>query len=152
MYRMYRLTGLLLSALIGVGATPPAAFAQSNVEAAQSWGLIGTWRLDCKVPLSHSNPDLKYVVREGKLFHDRNFGDTTDSHPVIAATPRPDDLLELIVNFDEFHETRQYGFVHGGANRLRAIYNRNVDTGDYSIRDGKVTGNGNPSGWQYRCD
>ena len=149
---MYRLMGLLLFALIGVGAAPPAALAQSNVEAAQSWGLIGTWRLDCKVPLSHDNPDLKYVVRAGKLFHDRDFGDTTDSHPVIAATPRPDDLLELIVNFNEFHETRQYGFVHGGANRLRAIYNRNVDTGEYSIRDGNMTGSGNPSGWQYRCD
>jgi hypothetical protein len=149
---MYRLASLLFLALIGVGAAPPAAFAQSNVEVAQSWGLIGTWRIDCKAPTSRGNPDLTYVVRDGKLFHDRNFGGTTDSHPVIAATPRPDDVLELIVNFNEFHETRQYGFVHGGPDRLRAIYNRNVDTGDYSIRDGNVTASGNPSGWQYRCD
>jgi hypothetical protein len=64
---MYRLTGLLLFALIGVVAAPAAAFAQSNLEAAQSWGLIGTWRLDCKAPASRGNPDLKYAVRDGKL-------------------------------------------------------------------------------------
>ena len=149
---MYRLAGLLFLAMIGLGASPPASFAQSSVEAAEIWGLLGTWRLDCKAPASRGNPDLKYAVRDSKLFHDRNFGDTTDSHQVIAATPRPDDLLELIVNFNEFHETRQYGFVHGGPDRLRAIYNRNVDTGDYSIRDGKLTASGNPSGWQYRCN
>jgi hypothetical protein len=150
---MHRLAGFLLLAMIGGGAAAPVAYAQSNVEAAESWGLLGTWRTDCKAPASRGNPDLIYVVRDGKLFHDRDFADgTTDSHQVIAATPRPDDLLELIVNFDEFHETRQYGFVHGGPDRLRAIYNRNVNTGDYSIRDGKVTGSGNPSGWQYRCN
>ncbi len=148
---MHRLRCFLGFALICLVAAP-TAFAQSNVEVARSWGLIGTWRLDCKAPRSRNNPDLKYIVRDGKLFHERDFGDTTDSHAVIAATRRPDDSLELIVDFTEFHETRQYAFVHGGSDRLRTIYNRNVNTGDYSIRDGVVTGSGQPASWQYRCD
>jgi|HubBroStandDraft_6_1064221.scaffolds.fasta_scaffold39468_3 hypothetical protein len=149
---MRRLAGLLFLALIGVGAAPRPSVAQSNVEAARSWGLLGTWRLDCTQPASHDNPDLKYVARDGELFHDRDFGDTTDSHRVLAARRRPDNSLELTVNFNEFHETRQYGFVHGRSGTLRTIYNRNIDTDDYSIRDGTIAGSGNPAPWQYRCD
>ena len=150
---MHRLAYPVLLALIGLAATPPAASAQSNVEVAKSWGLIGTWRVDCKQPTSRENPDLKYVVRDGKLFHDRDFGGgTTDSHPVIVATQRPDKSLELVVNFNEFNETRQYAFVHGRSDTLRTMYNRNVDTGDYSIRDGMMVASGQPSAWQFRCN
>jgi hypothetical protein len=149
---MHRHACLGLIALIGLAAAPQASFAQSNVEVATKWGLIGTWRIDCRQPASHDNPDLKYVVRDGKLFHDRDFGGTTDSHQVIAATPRPDNALELIVNFTEFNETRQYAFVHGRSDTLRTLFNRNVDTGDYSIRDGKVSGSDQSSAWQFRCN
>jgi hypothetical protein len=153
---MHRLACLVLRlglfALIGFGAMPQAARAQSNVEVATSWGLIGTWRIDCKQPASRDNPDLKYVVRDGKLFHDRDFGGTTDSHQVIVATQRPDKSLELVVNFNEFNETRQYAFVHGRSDTLRTMYNRNVDTGDYSIREGVMAASGQPSSWQFRCN
>jgi hypothetical protein len=149
---MGRLSCPGLLALVGLAAMAPAAHAQSNVEAAQGWGLIGTWRVDCKQPASHDNPDLKYVVRDGKVFHDRDFGGTTDSHQVIVATQRPDKSLELVVNFTEFKETRQYAFVHGRSDTLRTVFNRNVDTGDYSIRDSKLTSSGQPSAWQFRCN
>jgi hypothetical protein len=125
---MRRLAGFLSFALIGVGVAPQASFAQSNVEAARNSGLLGTWRLDCSQPASHDNPDLKYVLRDGELFHDRDFRGTTDSHRVIAARRRPDNSLELTVSFKEFHETRQYGFVHGRSDTPRTIYNRNIDT------------------------
>ena len=148
---MHRLAYLRGFALLALLAAAPA-FAQSNVDVAQSWGVIGTWRIDCKQPTSRANPDLKYVVRDGKLFHDRNFGDVTDSHPVIVATRRDDGSLELVINFNEYNETRQYAFVHGENNSLRTMYNRNVDTGDSSIRDGVMTASGQPSAWQYRCD
>jgi hypothetical protein len=29
--------------------------------------------------------------------------------------------------------------------------NRNVDTNEYSVRDGKFTANGNATPWQTRC-
>jgi len=123
---------LLLFALIGIGVASQASLAQSNVDVAKNWGLLGTWRLDCTHPPSRSNPDQKYVVREGKLFHERGFGDMSDSHKVIAATLRPDGSLELIVDFTEFHETRQYGFVHGRSDTPRTIYNRNIDTDEFA--------------------
>jgi len=149
---MHRFAYLLSFALLGAATAPTAAVAQSNVEMARSWGLLGTWRLECGKPTSRENPDLKYVVRDGKLFHDRDFGDTTDSQPVIVATRRPDDSLELVVRFDGFHQTRQFIFVHGRNDSLRAINNRDVDSGELSIRDGKFTASGEPTPWQFRCN
>src|SRR5690242_2654379 len=96
---MHRLGCLLSLALIGLVAAPAAAVAQSNVEMARTWGLLGTWRVDCDKPKSRANPDLKYVLHDGKLFHDRDFGDDADSQPILVATRRPDDSLELIVQF-----------------------------------------------------
>jgi hypothetical protein len=139
-------------ALIGLVAAPSAALAQSNAAMAQSWGLLGTWRLDCAQPKSRENPDLKYVLHDGKLFHDRDFGDATDSQPIIVATRRPDDSLELVVRFDGFAQTRQFIFVHGDNGTLRAVYNRDVDSGTLAIRDGKFTTNGAPTPWQFHCN
>jgi NAD(P)-dependent dehydrogenase (short-subunit alcohol dehydrogenase family) len=149
---MYRLVYVFSLALVSLVATPVAAVAQSNIEMARSWGLLGTWRLDCDKPKSRANPDLKYVVRDGRLFHDRDFGDTTDSQPVIVATRRSDDSLELIVRFDGFGQTRQFVFVHGRSDTLRAVYNRDVESGELSIQDGKFTASGEPTAWQFRCE
>jgi hypothetical protein len=117
-----------------------------------AFGLLGTWRTDCGRPKSRENPDLKYVLHGDRLFHDRDFGDTTDSQPVIVATSQDDGSLELVVNFNAFKQTRQFIFVHGPNNALRAVYNRDVDSGSLSIRDGKFVSNGEPTPWQYRCD
>jgi hypothetical protein len=57
----HRLAWLLAVALICLVAAASGAAAQSNVEMARSWGLLGTWRLDCGEPKSRENPDFKYV-------------------------------------------------------------------------------------------
>ncbi len=152
MHRLGCFLVLVSFALIGLVVAPSGAVAQSNADIAQGWGLLGTWRLDCGRPRSRENPDLKYVVRGGKLFHDRDFGDATDSQPVIAATPRPDNALELVVRFNGFSQTRQFIFVHGDSGTLRTVYNRDVDSGSQSITDGKFTANGEPAPWQYHCN
>jgi len=153
---MPRLGCLLCFAFIGsvagLVAAPSTALAQSNAEMARSWGLLGSWRLDCGKPTSRENPDLKYVLHDGKLFHDRDFGDGRDSQPVIVAMRRPDDSLELVVRFDGFRQTRQFIFEHGPNDSLRAVYNRDVDSGSLSIRDGKFTSSGEPAPWQFRCN
>jgi hypothetical protein len=137
--------------LLAVLATPEAALAQSTVETASRWGLIGTWRLDCSLPASRSDGELKYVVRGGSLYHDREFGDARDSSLVTSATRKADGSLELVVKFDSLNQTRQFSFIKGGDGRIRAISNRNVATNEYTIKDGKFTSNGNPPPWQTRC-
>jgi hypothetical protein len=144
---------LLALSILAVLATTEASLAQTVAETASKWGLVGTWRLDCSTPASRSNGDLQYVVRGGKLFHDREFGDARDSNVVVSATRKTNGSLEIAVNFVSFSppQTRQFAFVKGSDGRIRAVSNRNVDTNEYSIKDGKFSANGNDTPWQTRC-
>jgi hypothetical protein len=143
--------GLAVFAL-GILATFAAPQAQTMADTASQWGLLGSWRIDCRQPASRSNGDLKYVVRDGMLFHDRNFGDVHDSSPVVAATAKRDGSLEITVNFASLSQTRQFSFMRGPDGRIRAMSNRNVNTNEYTIEDGKFTANGNMTPWQTRCN
>jgi hypothetical protein len=140
---------LAVLALTALVATSSTGVAQTAADTARNWGLLGSWRRDCSRKASQSNPDLRYVVRGGKLYHERNFGDSRDSNLVITATATPDGALELVVNFGD--SEREYAFVHGGESRIRAMFNRNVGTDEYSIRDGRLTAANRPVPWQYRC-
>jgi hypothetical protein len=142
---------LAVLSLLGVLATTGLAYAQTTAETARGWGLLGTWRLDCSRPMDRSNPDLKYVVRDGRLYHDREFGDANDSSAVVTAVVKADKSLEIVVKFDSLKQTRQFSFMKGPDGRIRAVANRNVDTNEYSVRDGNFTSNNNPTPWQTRC-
>jgi hypothetical protein len=91
------------------------------------------------------------VVRKGKLFHDRDFGDRKDSSSVMLATTKADGSLELLVNFVSLSQVRQFSLLKGSDGRMRAMSNRNVDTNEFTIVDGKFKENGNLTGWQSRC-
>jgi hypothetical protein len=142
---------LLALVILAVVAMPLASSAQTTAEVASRWGLLGTWRIDCSAPASRSDGELKYVVRDGRLYHDREFGNARDSSLVTSATARADGTLELTVKFDSLSQTRQFAFIRGGDGRIRAISNRNVDTDEYTIKDGTFTANGNTPPWQTRC-
>ena len=101
--------------------------------------------------MNGSNPDLKYLVKGNKLFHDREFGDRRDSSQIMSATIKPDGSMELVVNFTSLSQTRQFSFIKGGDGRIRATSNRNVDTNEYTVVDGKFTANGNSTPWQSDC-
>ena len=148
MYARIRVLGLVIVAAL---ATSEASQAQTVAETASKWGLLGTWRLDCSKPASRSDGDLKYVVRGGKLFHDREFGDARDSSSVMAATRKADGSIEIVVNFVSVSQTRQFSLMKGSDGRIRALSSRDVNTNQYSIKGGKFTANGNPSPWQTRC-
>jgi hypothetical protein len=148
MHARIRLFALVLLAVL---ATPEASLAQTVADTASKWGLLGTWRLDCSTSPSRSDGALQYVVRGGKLYHDREFGDARDSSQVMSATRKADGSLELVVKFDSLSQTRQFSFIKGSDGRIRAISNRNVDTNEYTIKDGKFTANGNTPPWQTRC-
>ena len=137
--------------VFGILLSPEVSLGQTVAETASRWGLVGSWRLDCSQPVSRSDGELKYVVRGGKLYHDRDFGNARDSSPVMSATRKADGSLELLVKFESLNQTRQFAFIKGSDGRIRATSNRNVDTNEYSIKDGKFTANGNSPPWQSRC-
>lgn len=144
----FRLSAIVALAVL---ARPEAALSQTTVQTASKWGLLGTWRLDCSTPMGKTNPNLAYVVRGGKLFHDRDFGDARDSNEIVLATTKTDGTIEIVVNFASMSQTRQFSFTRGGGGRMRAMSNRNVNTNEYSVRDGTFTANGKATPWQTRC-
>jgi hypothetical protein len=149
---MTRFVRLLVVALAALFVACGVSSADSAVDTATSWGLLGTWRLDCKAQASRADPDLIFVVRSGQLFHDRNWGDGSDSSAVLSATATAGGGLMVTVKFASLSQTRQWAYVKQDDNHIRAMSNRNVDTDDYSVRDGKFTANGNSTSWQTRCN
>ena len=138
--------------LLGMVCMSAAANAQSIAQTATRWGLVGSWRLDCKKPISNSNGDLAYVVRRGRLFHVRNFGGKRkDSSPVMAATIKSDGSIELLIKFDSLKQTRQFSMLKGADGRIRSLSNRDVDTDKYTVVKGKFVYNGKATPWQTRC-
>ena len=63
----------------------------------------------------------------------------------------PDGSLELTISFASRSQTRQLAFAKAADGRIRAFYSRNIDTDEYSIKDGKFVANGNAVPWQSRC-
>ena len=147
---MARWARLLVAALLGILVAAGTSFGETPADAAAGWGLLGTWRLDCSVEADRSDPDLTFVVRDGQLFHDRKWGDGSDSSAVIAASITPDGGFSVTVKLDSLKQTRQWSYIKQSG-RIRAMSNRNVDDDQYSIRDGKFTANGNASPWQTHC-
>jgi hypothetical protein len=148
MTMLARVIAVSLAGLLAAVNTAPAGTA---AETAAQWGLLGTWRLDCSTPLSRSDPALQFVVREGNLFHERNWGDGQDSSPVLSAVPTDNGGLQVQVRFDSINQTRQWIYTRQDDGRIRSVSNKNVDTDQYSIRDGKFTDNGNVTPWQTHC-
>ena len=143
-----RLLGLFLVASIGLA---DAAAAQPVVDAATRWGLIGTWALDCSKPASSSNGYLIYVVRAGKVVHERDFGDRRDSNDVQQARTGIGGTLDLVVHFPGLNQTRKYTMLMASDRRIRALSNSRIDGADQTIKDGKFTSNSATTPWQTRC-
>ena len=146
--------GIRSAALLAVPlvAGTIGAAAQSPVELASRWGLIGTWALDCTKPPSGSNGYLTYVIRRaGQVSHERNFGDRQDSNDVEQIRPGADGAIELVVSFPSLKQTRRFSLIMGPDGRTRAIANSKADGTEPTIRDGKFVHNGSETPWQVRC-
>ena len=128
------------------------ASAETVAETARAWGLIAAWSLNCSTaPDRGEGAVLAYEIAPGdRVVHRRNFGTTTDESEVITAEVSGDGMLNLRV-FLKLKQTREYGFAMQPDGTMRAMYNRN-QKGEYTIRNGKFTANGNPTPSQHKCN
>jgi hypothetical protein len=144
-----------LIALLMVLGSLDGAHAQTVAEVASKWGLLGTWQINCSAPVSQSNAAITYLVTGGKLQMQRDFGGDknagNDTNTIVAASRKPDGALEYTTVFPSLGQTRQQTDIKGSDGRRRAVSNRNVDTNEYTIKDGKLAHNGTTSLWQTRC-
>jgi len=127
------------------------AVADMPAEAAAKWGLLGAWMPDCGQPASRNNAQLTYVVREGRLFKDRDYGDGSDSSEVISTRIMPDGAIEHVVKYESLGLTRRAVDVKDGDGRKRTVINEDLGSGRYVIKDGRFVSNGAASIWLSHC-
>ena len=142
---------LFAGLLAGFVAIPETSSAQTVAESASKWGLLGTWRIKCGEAVTDNNGVSSYVVRDRKLIHDRVFAKSKDTSQVVSAKINSDGSLELVINFVSLKQVRQITYVKDSDGRLQAISNKNNDTNEYTVKDGKFTENGAVPPKQTRC-
>jgi hypothetical protein len=131
----------------------PGASASTVTETASRWGLIGSWSLDCSLaPDRDRGTLLMYAIARGDhLIFRRDFGDEKEDNEVVGAELSADGILNLRVYFRALKQRREYGLMMQPDGTIRAIYNRDLK-GEYTIKDGKFTANGNPTPSQHKCN
>jgi hypothetical protein len=129
------------------------ALAETNVDLAQRWGLIGTWMTDCNRTVARDNDKLSFVARNDKLFHDRDLGDWHDSSEVTLITLKSHGSIEILLTYKALNPplTQLFELIKGQDGRIRAWNNLVINRGNYTIKDGKLTANGMESKWYGRC-
>lgn len=143
-----------LAAVAVLGCTMATqASAQSNADVARQWGLLGTWMLTCADRPTRDNPELSYELRGGRVVHVRNFGGSGDTNEVALVSVHRDGAIELLIPFgsQKSPQWRQFSVIKGPDGRIRAVSNRDVNTDQYSVRDGVFTFNDRRTPWQTRC-
>jgi hypothetical protein len=128
------------------------ASAETAAQTVHKWGLIGPWSLDCSLPPDRNHGTLLAyeIVGDGRVVFRRNFGDTADESEVVTAEVSGDGMLNLRVFFPSLKQTRESGLMMQPDGSMRAMYNRSLQ-GEYTIRDGKFTANGNPTQALHKC-
>jgi hypothetical protein len=136
-------------AVLLIGSSPAAA--DRTTDAIKQWGLIGTWAIDCNKLAARTNGHFTYSIeRDDIAIHARDFGDVRDSHEILEADISPEGYLVLRIRFPEFKETRVFALAKGQDGRYQTVFNHDTK-GSYTVRDRKLTGNGNPTPWITKC-
>jgi hypothetical protein len=146
------LAGLVSLAAVSALVVPGWARSSPAAIAAAQWGLDGAWAIDCSKPPSNDNGYLSYeITASGKVLHRREFGGSGDVNDVQSVRILADGAIEITAHFKSFNQTRQWTNVRSRDGRMRTMTNIAPGTTDYSVRDGVLVHNGQPTKWQTRC-
>ena len=147
---MKRLSGFLVVALLGIAGGAARAQAPSPADAAEKWGLIGTWALNCSQPASKDNLYMTYERQDRSLAISRNLGGFKDVNFATKAWITERGELEMIVHFKAFSKVMTSLLAKIDADRFHTVSNRDQD-GTYTIREAKFTRDGVVAPSMARC-
>ena len=149
-------SGISALAALGLLALPSVSLAQSSADTAAAWGLVGIWQVECGGTLGNGNPIYSYRTNGAQVILDRQFGsDLNDTNTISGVRRLPTGAITYSVVFQTTDppQTREHIMVKSQDGRMmRAVSNRDVDTGTYSVQDGKFTSNGATTPWMNRCN
>jgi hypothetical protein len=105
--------------------------------------------------LDNSNPIYFYRASGARVVLDRKFGaDLGDSNMVSGVRRGGNGEILYTVTFatTDPPQSREHVVVKApDGMRMRVYSNRNPDTGQYVVRDGKFTDDGTTTPWMNRC-
>jgi len=131
-------------------ALSDAAVGQTPLDTGRTWGLVGDWSLDCGRPASGQNLYISYRPQGGNLVYWD--GTLTTSSVVQSAVRRQDGTIVVVVYVTWLQHTREIVYAKSADGRsIQAQSNRNIETGEYTVRDGRMVSNGNRMAWHVRC-
>ena len=145
---MRKYFALVMFGILGFAAPVSA---QTVSEIAINWGIVGVWQKDCDAPISQSNDQQAFVIRDGKLFLDRSTGERHDSNPIVEASIDASGALDLQVAFTTYRQIRQNVYARMPDGRQHVVVNRNINNGAYSVRNGILLSNKRPTPLLTRC-
>lgn len=130
----------------------PPVSAETAVEIARDWGLLGTWAVDCAEPprQGRGNTISYEATSEGHLIYRRDL-DSSDNNEVTGARIEPDHMLVLSITMPHYRQTRENGIAKQADGSIRSVFSRGTD-GSYTIRDGRFVANGKPTPPLRKCD
>ena len=131
------LAGLALCPCDAVAAGPT----EEAAETARRWDLLGVWKADCRTGASREDVALRYIIRSGRLYLERDMGGSRDSSLVSQAEASPDGTsIDLTILFTAGPRTLVLN--RQGTQQLLVWSSRLTGTGEYNIKDGRfVDGN-----------
>lgn len=138
-------------AVLALLASTTPSFGETAVEAALRWGLVGTWKPACAAPITPFDAEYAYVARGTSLFLERDLGNSKDSSPIQNAVIQGDGTIELTIVFEAARSRRKNIMERNVDGRIRVQTNYDIDTGQYSVREGKLVSSGKETPWQTRC-
>jgi hypothetical protein len=141
----------MIPVLVAGAVASSVAQGETVVQAATRWGLEGVWKIDCSTGDSKEDVALRYVVRSGNLYLERDAGHVRESSFVSYAELGADGMLELTILFSPPAGPRTLLLKRENANQLLVWSSRRTGTDEYVIKDGAIVSSGRPPPLLTQC-
>jgi hypothetical protein len=125
--------------------------AETAVETALRWDLLGTWRASCSTPLHFFDPQETYVVRGTTLFFEHDPGNGKQTSTVSSAAVQNDGRIELTLVDEAVRRRRKNILERNREGRIRLLTSWDDVTGTFYVRDARMANGLRGFDWQQRC-
>jgi len=141
---------LIALAVTALGTVP--AQAETARETLDQFGFFGTWAVRCGQPPAPDNVTRRALpaAKKGVSFTETLGQDSQpNTYSILSAKRAGGDSIVIRTKLNG--EIEQDLTIRKEDNRVRTMQNREVDTGDFVVKDGIVDSNQSETPWLTRC-
>ena len=96
-------------AVLALLVSTAPSHAETVVETASRWDLLGTWRASCNIPAYFIDLQETYVVRGTTLFFEQDAGNGKQTSTISSAAIQDSGKIELTLVDEAFKRRRKIG-------------------------------------------